>query len=46
MVSSLVKAGYGNYDECDNANYVDAVTFLYVTFRGTIEDKIQDHLNG
>jgi len=42
----MVKLGYGNYNDCADADIIDAVTFLYLNCFGTIGDKIRKHLDG
>jgi hypothetical protein len=42
MITNLVKAGYGDYNHCANAEIIDAVTFLFLYHRKTEADKIRN----
>jgi len=42
----MVKLGFGNFNDCADADILDAVTFLYLNCYGTLKDKINRHLNG
>lgn len=44
IIAQLVKYHYGNWQECADADLLDAVTFLLVTVTKSANEKIEDFL--